>query len=240
MKNYIEHYIIDNELINYSNQSSFFLNIDMYRFLLINKQLKSFTGKYILDIGSGYGKMINKEFENFFSLDISQKNNISGSFKIEGDAYCIPFKEKAFSAIVMSEILEHLEEPLTAMREAHRILKDDGRLILTVPYKERIKMHLCIHCNCLTPENGHLHSFDEKKLNEILSESGFQIKKIVKFENRILYLMHFFSIFRKIPIDFILFIDIIIGKYYNKYNKIMLVAEKRASGSVGRAHPSQG
>lgn len=240
MKDYIEHYSIDNEKMDYSKESYFFKNIDKYRFRLIIRQINAYRDKKILDIGSGSGKMIDSDNGNFFSLDISQINNSSLSVKTEGDANRIPFKSSSFSAVIMSEVLEHISEPHLALREAHRVLDDKGILVLTVPYREKIKEHLCIHCNKLTPENAHLHSFDEENLFKVLSDSGFDPIRTVKFENRFLYMTHFFSVFSKFPIDFINFIDIIVGNWYNKYNKIMLVSQKRASGSVGRAHPSQG
>lgn len=239
LKDYVEHYIKDNQEMDYSQESRFFRCIDEYRFRLIRRFLSPLKGR-ILDIGSGSGRMLENESARFFSLDISQLNNESRLPKTEGDASGMPFRDSSFAGAVLSEVLEHIVSPKEALLEANRILEEGGRLLLTVPYRERIKMHLCIHCNALTPENAHLHSFDEKTLSKLLQECGFGVKKVLPFENRILYSLHFFSVFRKMPIDFINLIDIIVGTWYNKYNKLLLIAEKRASGSVGRAHPSQG
>lgn len=240
MKDYIEHYITDNECMDYSSQSAFFRDIDDYRFRILKKLLHSRTEKRILDIGSGNGRMNLSDSSSLFSLDISQTNNESSSIKAEGDINRLPYKERSFTSIVISQVLEHIVNPESAIREMNRILMDGGTLYITVPYNEIIKKHLCVHCNKLTPENAHLHSFNEKNMTDMLSAGDFEIKRIIKFENKILFSMHFFSIFRKLPIDLINFIDIIIGNWYNKYNKILFIAEKRASGSVGRAHPSQG
>ena len=235
----MEHYLKDNEITDYSKESVFFADIDRYRYRLIEKTSGRIKGR-VLDIGCGGGKVFFKEKNKLFSLDISQKNNSSQSIKSEGDALMMPFKNGSFNCLIMSEVLEHLIDFSASLSEAERVLAEGGKLIITVPYRERIKKHLCIHCNKLTPENAHLHSFDIDSLERALKERNFRILKAKLFENRLLYTIHFFSFFRKFPIDFIDYIDIIIGTWYNKYNKLLLVAEKRASGSVGRAHPSQG
>ncbi|MGE3063657.1 MAG: class I SAM-dependent methyltransferase [bacterium] len=225
--------------MDYSKESSFFADIDNYRFRLIKKYVGKNKGR-ILDIGSGSGKLNVSHSSKMFSLDISQMHNFSSSLKTEGDANKIPFKDKSFDLIVLSEVLEHIDDIKSAVDETARVLKDGGTVIATVPYMEKIKTHLCIHCNKPTPENAHLHSFDEKTLTDLFAKAGLHVIKIKLFENRILFMLHFFSKFSKFPIDFIDYIDIIVGTWCSKYNKIMLVAEKRASGSVGRAHPSQG
>jgi len=44
-----------------------------------------------------------------------------------------PFREKSFGSVVMLDVLEHLQDDSLALHEAARVLKPDGRLILTVP-----------------------------------------------------------------------------------------------------------
>jgi SAM-dependent methyltransferase len=52
-----------------------------------------------------------------------------------GDVHQLPFKSKMFKAYFSNGVAEHFEEgPSQVLREAHRVLDDDGLLIITVPY----------------------------------------------------------------------------------------------------------
>lgn len=46
----------------------------------------------------------------------------------------IPQPDRSFEAIMCVEVLEHLPDPVAAIREFSRILRKDGHLILTVPF----------------------------------------------------------------------------------------------------------
>jgi len=53
---------------------------------------------------------------------------------IVGDISAIPEPNDSFDAIMCIEVLEHLPEPLAALREFGRILKPEGFLIVTAPF----------------------------------------------------------------------------------------------------------
>ena len=50
------------------------------------------------------------------------------------DAHAIPFADEYFDIILMTEVLEHLHDPGTALKELARILSPDGRLLITFPF----------------------------------------------------------------------------------------------------------
>jgi SAM-dependent methyltransferase len=47
----------------------------------------------------------------------------------------LPFPEGFFDKILLSEVLEHLEDDLAGLREIHRILKPGGLLAISVPHR---------------------------------------------------------------------------------------------------------
>src|SRR5437879_634244 len=54
------------------------------------------------------------------------------SLVVRGDAYNLPFRSRAFDGIVCLETLEHLRCQ-EVLKELHRVLKGDGRLVASVP-----------------------------------------------------------------------------------------------------------
>ena len=53
---------------------------------------------------------------------------------IVSDILEIPEPDASFDAILCTEVLEHIPEPITALIELHRLLKPGGELILTAPF----------------------------------------------------------------------------------------------------------
>ena len=93
--------------------------------------------------------------------------------------------------IVLSEVLEHLQDIPAALHELKRLLRPGGRVVITVPNREIIIQHLCIHCNSLTPANAHLHSFDATSLRAIVREHGLAVRKTALLSNKLLELIGF-------------------------------------------------
>lgn len=50
----------------------------------------------------------------------------------------IPEEDSSFDAILCSEVFEHLPDPLRALDEFSRLLKPDGKLILTAPFASMV------------------------------------------------------------------------------------------------------
>lgn len=48
-----------------------------------------------------------------------------------------PFTTGGFDRIIASHLLEHLDDPLAAMRECHRLLRPGGELLIKVPHFSR-------------------------------------------------------------------------------------------------------
>jgi SAM-dependent methyltransferase len=90
----------------------------------------------VLTIGAGgeVGKLLDEHSRqrNFSvtSFDVDAKYQPD----IVGDICTFDFNGRAFDVIVVSEVLEHVHSPHLAIENMHRLLKNGGRLILTVPF----------------------------------------------------------------------------------------------------------
>jgi SAM-dependent methyltransferase len=57
-----------------------------------------------------------------------------------------PFAPRSFDAVIMAEVIEHLPNDFQALTEVRRILKDEGALVVTVPYFHDVEpTHIRIH-----------------------------------------------------------------------------------------------
>lgn len=53
---------------------------------------------------------------------------------VKGDLCALPFPDARFDGVVLTEVLEHCKDPMTAVREVHRVLKPGGLALVTSPF----------------------------------------------------------------------------------------------------------
>jgi SAM-dependent methyltransferase len=51
------------------------------------------------------------------------------------DVYALTFANGYAGTVLLCEVLEHLRDPKAALAEVHRVLRDDGLLVVTVPFQ---------------------------------------------------------------------------------------------------------
>lgn len=98
---------------------------------------RSLKGR-ILDIGCG-----NRPMESLLGPDTSyvgldypttHAKGYSGQPDLFGDGQCLPFRAGSFDVVMALDVLEHLSSPNQCVREAARVLRSDGQLILQTPF----------------------------------------------------------------------------------------------------------
>lgn len=57
---------------------------------------------------------------------------------VAADVAALPFRDGAFDAIKMTEVLEHVPDPGTALAECRRVLRARGHLVISAPFLERL------------------------------------------------------------------------------------------------------
>jgi len=183
------------EYVDLNNKSNLYIPLDKYStFVRVNGASESF---YILN-----NKIINKSEKgrqlkcliiglhggrDFFGL-VAQGYEVWGmdlmnykdidNMKIGNAEEVWPYDSNQFDIVVMGEILEHLTSDTLCLREANRVLVDNGKLVVTVPYYE-------------SNDSYHIRMYNEETLGHSFRINGFSV--IDKFERPGLPFKNFFN-----------------------------------------------
>jgi SAM-dependent methyltransferase len=87
----------------------------------------------------------------------------------------IELPEASFEAIVMWNVVEHLDSPVADLRYAQRLLKDGGWLIFSIPNLESLERQVFGDFWVGWDLPRHLYLFPQEVLGEILDEIGFRL-----------------------------------------------------------------
>jgi len=75
-----------------------------------------------------------KKIKNYLGVDIENGFYDSSYIDVFGTAYDIPIEEGSADAVISSQLLEHLDNPIDSFKETHRVLKKDGVFFLSYPF----------------------------------------------------------------------------------------------------------
>jgi SAM-dependent methyltransferase len=90
------------------------------------------------------------------------------------DATSLPFKDGSFDAVLIRDLLHHLPDRLAALKQAYRVLRPGGHLLLIEP--NRRSPLVLLQAALVKAERGLFSSTRERLRNELRS-SGFELQK---------------------------------------------------------------
>lgn len=182
----------------------------------VSNLIKSNIDAKIIDIPSGHGAFVLRlkdlGFNNITAIDIENILQIKHDKFLKGDmTKPLPIKDNSTDTLVCIDGIEHIDEQVMFIKEANRILKKNGELIISTPnisaLRSRWRWFMSGHHNkCKAPldENNptplhHIGMISFPELRYLLHTNGFTIKEVAT--NRIKPISWIFAIF--IPFTFI-------------------------------------
>lgn len=100
---------------------------------------------FLLEVGCGGGALLSRALESGcraaavdhspemvrLARDANRDAIDAGRLDVrEADAASLPFEDRTFTAATMTGVLGHLPEPVAVLRELHRVLDEDGRIVI--------------------------------------------------------------------------------------------------------------
>lgn len=140
MKKYYERY--------WDNRKS--LDTDI-KWSIIEENIPLGNNIRFLDFGCGSGTLLSKIVKVNSQLEVHgadvskqaitiiKKKIPKGKFYHIQDGKKLPFKKNSFDFILASDVLEHIYDTEFIFQELYRVLKPNGKLLITVPYHGMVK-----------------------------------------------------------------------------------------------------
>lgn len=186
---------------------------------IILENLEATAGMKILEVGCGRGfyeqavLTVYSDVE-IVGIDTSEKYLAVARQKIQGkrvsfvkaDGRELPFKDNSFDRVICSEVLEHIKEDTSVLKEIYRVLKSSGLALITVPNKnypffwdplnftlERVfQRHVPSDIWWLAGIwAGHQRLYREKELTDKLRYAGFEVVRVWRLVKYSLPFSHF-------------------------------------------------
>lgn len=141
----------------------------VYHYLIksLSEAIEKYATGNVLDIGCG-NKPYRHLFKNIDSYTGCDKyQNDSNTVDILCNATAIPLEDDAFETIICTQVIEHIADNKLLLKEAHRLLRKHGILILSGP------LYWPVH-----GEPNDYFRFTKYGFVHLLEECGFSITEI--------------------------------------------------------------
>jgi SAM-dependent methyltransferase len=130
--------------------------------------LRSHAHGRLLDVGCGsmpYQKLVIDQLTVYDGLDVDPRH--ANVRYVRSIMQMDEVPTGYYDIALCSEVLEHVDDPMAALREIHRVLSDGGTLLLSVPFLSR-----------LHNEPDDYFRYTEYGLRHMLGVTGFAVREI--------------------------------------------------------------
>ena len=149
--------------------------------IILDKIAKAKKSGKLLDIGCGPGFFLDQAKRRGWEVqgvDLSRwsRDHAKEYFNIDvyqGFLAEARFEDRGFDVIVMNDVIEHLEDPKSVLKEIRRILKNDGVIYISTPDIQSFLSRL-LRAKWWGINKYHLFYFSKKTLEKLFDEVGFK------------------------------------------------------------------
>jgi SAM-dependent methyltransferase len=146
----------------------------------------------LLEVGAGTGFVLEGVRAEFSGLAVTGTDALVASLsraarRLQGAALCqmdarrIPFRDE-FDALLALDVIEHIDEDETALREMRSALRPGGALVLTVPQHPWL-------WSTVDEWSGHRRRYTRRDLLGRLSAAGLRVAYVTSFTSLLLPLL---------------------------------------------------
>jgi SAM-dependent methyltransferase len=143
-------------------------------------------GERVLDLGCGAGRFLAALREAGAdpvgvelaeaALERARANVPAADLRLVEEDGSLPLEHGSVDLVWCSEVLEHVADTEHVLLEVRRVLRPDGRLLVTVPYHGRVKaalIGLLRFDRHFDPTGQHLRFYTRSSLARTLTAAGF-------------------------------------------------------------------
>lgn len=177
--------------MNYENKSKDYyqnVRLDLLSLLDFNLTYK------VLEVGAGHGESLSYLKANNLAREVVGIDIVKGEINSNIDRFIIQEIEnvdlseynKYFDVIILADVLEHLIEPQKILEKLKRCLKDDGKILISIPNIRNIKSlyKIFLKGDFSYEESGifdytHLRFFCKRNIVRLIIDSGFKNEIII-------------------------------------------------------------
>ena len=142
------------------------------------------SGK-LLDVGCAMGYFMETADERGlepYGVELSEFSYKIAKEKFPGKVFNgilekAPFENNYFDIIVMSDLIEHIRDPLRILKKANQLLKDDGILMISTP-NNRDFSRMILQNKWMHYKIEHLFYYSVRSIGILLEKQGFDALEI--------------------------------------------------------------
>jgi 2-polyprenyl-3-methyl-5-hydroxy-6-metoxy-1,4-benzoquinol methylase len=139
-------------------------------------------GSRVLDVGCGRGVILGPLADRGFAVsgfEISEAAargaDPRAAIRVAPRLAAAGYAASSFDQVVIWHVLEHMDDPRSALEEVHRILAPGGRLVVAVPNFSSLQARFAGAAWFHLDLPRHLFHFPLAALRRLLAETGFEV-----------------------------------------------------------------
>ncbi len=127
----------------------------------------------VLDLGCGgqklHQKMVGVDIRRNGQMGVGANVDKPAVPDMEADVLALPLKNASVDGILAKHLLEHVIDPVQALTEWNRVMKDDGKLVIMCPdYR---------YCEAISVDPSHVHAYTPESVASLMRVCGFKVTR---------------------------------------------------------------